>query len=76
LEFFEDGHVELYNVREDVGQKQDLAKSQPEKAKELHDKLVAWRASVDAPMPTKREPGQDSPAKKKGKKGKRKAKGE
>jgi arylsulfatase A-like enzyme len=75
LEFFEDGHVELYYVKDDVGQKQDLAKSQPEKAKELHERLVAWRASVDAPMPTKRQPGQESPAKKKAKKGKRKAKG-
>ncbi len=72
LEFFEDGHVELYNLRDDLGQKHDLAKSQPEKSKELHDKLVAWRTSIDAPMPTKREPGQESPAKKKAKKGKKK----
>jgi arylsulfatase A-like enzyme len=76
LEFFEDGHLELYNLRDDLSQKNDLAKSQPEKTKELHDKLVAWRESIDAPLPTKREPGQESPAKKKGKKGKRKAKAE
>jgi arylsulfatase A-like enzyme len=67
LEFFEDGRLELYHLRDDLGQKNDLAKSQPEKVKELHDQLLAWRASIDAPMPTKREPGQTSPTKAKGK---------
>jgi arylsulfatase A-like enzyme len=73
LEFFEDGRLELYNLKDDLSQKADLAKSQPEKTKELHDKLVAWRASVNAPMPTKREPGQVSPTKKAKKGGKKKA---
>ena len=27
----------------------------PERAKELHDELAAWRKSVNAPMPKKRE---------------------
>ncbi|MCI0357299.1 MAG: sulfatase [Planctomycetaceae bacterium] len=67
LEFFEDGRLELYNLKDDVGQKHDLAKSQPQKTKELHDKLAAWRTSIDAPMPTKREPGQASPVKNKAK---------
>jgi hypothetical protein len=34
--------LELYNLKDDIGQKNNLAQSQPEKAKELHDKLVAW----------------------------------
>jgi arylsulfatase A-like enzyme len=78
LEFFEDGHLELYNLKADLGQKTDLAKKEPERTKELHDRLVAWRESVSAPMPSKREPGQTSPAKAKGKKGgkKKKAKAE
>ncbi len=79
LEFFEDGRLELYHLRDDLGQKNDLAKSQPDKVKELHEKLVAWRTSINAPLPTKREPGQTSPAKAKGKgkkAGKRKAKAE
>ncbi|HYE20450.1 MAG TPA: sulfatase [Tepidisphaeraceae bacterium] len=53
LEFFEDGRLELYNLRDDVGETQNLAAKQPEKVKELHEKMKAWRASVNAPMPTK-----------------------
>ena len=77
LEFFEDGHVELYDLKKDLSQKNDLAKSNPDKAKELHDKLVAWRTSLDAQMPTKRTAGgasENQPEKGKAKgKGKRKA---
>jgi arylsulfatase A-like enzyme len=51
LEFFEDGRLELYHLSDDVGQKQNLATAQPEKTKELHDKLVAWRTAIKAPMP-------------------------
>lgn len=55
LEFFEDNRLELYNLRDDVGQKTDLSTSMPDKTKELHGRLVAWRAEVKAPMPTKRD---------------------
>lgn len=54
LEFFEDGRLELYNVREDVGQKHDLAKEKPDMVRDLHAKLLAWREAVKAPMPAKR----------------------
>lgn len=52
LEFFEDQHVELYNLREDLSQQRDLAKELPEKAAELRQKLHEWRKQVNAPMPT------------------------
>lgn len=55
MEFLEDGRLELYNLREDIGETKNLATAMPEKAKELHAKLVAWRAAVKAPMPTKNE---------------------
>ncbi len=51
LEFFEDGRKELYNLRDDESQKSDLSARQPDKVKELHDRLVAWRKAVSAPMP-------------------------
>jgi arylsulfatase A-like enzyme len=51
-EFFEDGRLELYNLREDIGQQKNLASAQPAKAKELHEKLLAWRKEIKAPMPT------------------------
>ncbi|MSU24901.1 MAG: DUF4976 domain-containing protein [Opitutus sp.] len=72
MEFIEDSRLELYNLREDIGETKNLAAPMPDKAKELHAKLVAWRATVKAPMPTKND-GAASPeaAKKKG--GKKKA---
>lgn len=60
MEFFEDGHIELYNLREDVGEAHDLASAIPERAKPLHARLVAWRKQVGAPMPTPRVAG-DTP---------------
>ncbi|MBW3542793.1 MAG: DUF4976 domain-containing protein, partial [Planctomycetes bacterium] len=51
LEFFEDDHVELYNLAEDPGEKTDLAEAQPEKRRELHARLQGWRQDVNAPMP-------------------------
>lgn len=55
MEFFEDGRLELYNLREDIGEKNNLAARQPEKAKELQSKLHAWRARINAPMPSPNE---------------------
>jgi arylsulfatase A-like enzyme len=72
MEFLEDGRLELYNLREDIGETKNLAKTNPEKAKELHGKLVAWRAAIKAPMPTKNEAATATVEKKKGK-GKKKA---
>jgi arylsulfatase A-like enzyme len=56
LEFFETGRLELYNLREDIGEKRDLATAMPEKVKALHGKLVAWRQDVKAPMPRMKTP--------------------
>jgi arylsulfatase A-like enzyme len=74
LEFFEDGRLELYNLKEDVGQKNNLADKQPEKAKELHEKLAAWQKATDAKMPTPNTP--DKSAVKKNKKKRKGADGE
>ncbi len=52
MEFFEDGRLELYNLRQDIGETKNLARENPEKVKELHDKMLAWRKAIDAPMPT------------------------
>jgi len=52
IEFFEDGKKELYNLRDDLSQTTNLAEKMPEKTKELHDKMVAWRKDINAPMPT------------------------
>jgi len=56
IEFFEDGRLELYNLRDDIGEEHDLADEMPEKVTELHADLVAWRRRVDAPVPTEPNP--------------------
>jgi len=50
LEYFEDNHVELYNLKEDISEKNDLAAKMRKKAEELRSNLHAWRSSVDAQM--------------------------
>jgi arylsulfatase A len=52
IEFFNDMHVELYNIREDIGEEHDLAALQPQKRDELRARLHAWRKEVSAQMPT------------------------
>jgi arylsulfatase A-like enzyme len=72
MEFFEDGRLELYNLRDDVGEKVNLATKMPEKTKELHDRMVAWREAIKAPMPTPNK-GEPAPQSAKKAKAKRKA---
>ena len=51
IEFFEDGRIELYNLRDDLGEGRNLAELNPDRARQLHEKLIAWRQAVGAPMP-------------------------
>jgi len=52
IEFFEDGRLELYNLKLDIGEKNNLAKTMPARAADLQRKLAEWRQSVGAKMPT------------------------
>ncbi|MHC4327423.1 MAG: sulfatase-like hydrolase/transferase, partial [Planctomycetota bacterium] len=52
IEFFEEGLLELYNLKRDIGEKNNLAGTMPEKAAALQRKLAKWRRSVGAKMPT------------------------
>ncbi|MCC7176390.1 MAG: sulfatase [Bryobacterales bacterium] len=51
IEFYEDGWLELYNLREDPGETRNLAAREPKRAAALHGKLKRWRGSVNASMP-------------------------
>lgn len=53
MEFFEDNRLELYNLREDIGETKNLAAKHPERTRELHRQLLAWRTEIKAPMPGK-----------------------
>ena len=50
LEYFENGTVQLFNLRDDMGEQNDLSKIEGRKAKELTAKLHQWRKDVDAQM--------------------------
>lgn len=52
MEFFEEGRLELYNLKQDVGEQKNLAAEEPEQAKALHAQMRSWREAVKAPMPT------------------------
>jgi len=48
--------VELYNLRDDVGERENLALKHITKRDELLDELLRWMADVKAPLPDKRNP--------------------
>jgi arylsulfatase A-like enzyme len=53
IEFFEDGRLELYNLKEDIGEMNNLAVSMPEKTAQLHKMLKTWRDEVSARCPSR-----------------------
>lgn len=68
IEWYEDGKLELYNLKEDIGEKNDLAAKMPDKVSGLHKMLQEWRKSTGALMPrpnTDHKPGQKQEKKKK-----------
>ena len=56
MEFFEDGRLELYSLREDIGERKDLSAAMPDKVRQLHAQLESWRKTIGAPMPTPHDP--------------------
>ena len=52
IEFFQDNHVELYDLKRDLGEQNDLARSRPQQAVQLRQKLATWRQAVGAQMMT------------------------
>jgi arylsulfatase A-like enzyme len=51
IEWYEDGRVELYNLKEDLSEQNDLAATMPAKMDELRRLLHAWRSAIGAKMP-------------------------
>ncbi len=56
IEFFEDGHCELYNLRDDIAEDHNLVHEFPARAANMQRKLAAWREDVHAKIP---EPNPD-----------------
>ncbi len=63
IQSLEDRALHLYNLDDDIGEKNNLASSHPGKAQELLAKLEAWRDRIGAPRPTPNTPpGAKTPA--------------
>jgi hypothetical protein len=68
--------VELYNLKEDIGERNNLANTESAKRDELVDDLLAWWKATDALVPSKSNTDYDKTATSsdKGKGGKKKKK--
>lgn len=51
IEFFEDGRLELYNLRNDISESNNVAGEHPNIRERLHAQLKGWRTSVSALIP-------------------------
>ena len=51
IEFFEDHRAELYNLRRDPGESDNVAYEHPDRVKAMVARLHAWRESVGAQVP-------------------------
>jgi arylsulfatase A len=52
IEFLEEGKLELFNLKDDIGESDNQASARPELAKRLQHQLASWRKSSGARMPT------------------------
>ena len=43
---YRDGHCELYNLKEDIGEQNDLAEKMPDKVTQMKTKLAAWEKEM------------------------------
>lgn len=59
-EYFEDSGLELYNLEHDLGEKNNLAKENPEKVRELDGLLKEWRTATHAAIPVLANPAYDA----------------
>jgi arylsulfatase A-like enzyme len=59
-EYFEDGRLELYDLENDPGERNNLASVNPGKTAALHQVMKTWREALQAPVPTERNPEYDS----------------
>ena len=61
IEWYEDDKVELYNLKDDIGEKTNLALKEPEKLKRLITAWEAWDSTLKEPewVPN-RKPGKNA----------------
>ena len=52
IEWYEDNRLELFNLRQDIGERYNLLRLHPGQAEQLHGRLKAWRTDLGAAMPS------------------------
>ena len=57
--YFEDNDIELYNLKDDISEANDLSQENKEKTLELYSELNMWRNKRNAPIPNKLNPVYD-----------------
>lgn len=57
IQDFEDGSLQLYNLRDDISESTNLAASMPKKRDELMADLKQWQKETNALIPVERNPG-------------------
>ena len=57
IERFEDGRVHLYNLKDDIGELNDIAARQPDRVAEMRSRLHEWYQEVDAKFLQKKDDG-------------------
>ncbi len=61
-QYFESGDLELYNLKNDIGETRNLANSMSEKTAELLSQLEAWQKEIGAAIPVAPNPEFDPAA--------------
>jgi arylsulfatase A-like enzyme len=61
IEFFDTGAIELYDLKTDLAEQQNLAAAMPAKAASLRRQLDNWRKRTSAEEPNRDSPPRSSP---------------
>ncbi len=61
-QYFEDGAIELYNLRNDIRERRNLAESMPQKREQMRAVLRSWQEEIGAPLPSDPNPAFDAEA--------------
>jgi arylsulfatase A-like enzyme len=59
IEYFEEGDLELYNLKDDLSEKYNMAQQYPDITKNLLNVMQQWRKLTGAPVPSEKNPDYD-----------------
>ncbi|MCG8309254.1 MAG: sulfatase [Cytophagales bacterium] len=57
IEYFESGKTELFNLKNDPGERNEMGSVKPKKKAEMYAKLKKWQQQTAAPVPAELNPG-------------------